>query len=108
MIKLVFKEVVEYYYNGCSCCPPTETTNYTLVDYPSNLSEDLHNKLMNTCRDTSEQYRCLVGASDVFSNTSLGYHEYVDWCYNLFNYEQMEEVLKQDSVEVVFVQKNEN
>lgn len=103
MIKLTFKEVVEYYYNGCSCCPPTETTTYTLVDYPNNLSEELHNKLMDCCRDTSEEYRCLVNASYVFSNTSLEYYEYVGWCYCLLNYEQMEEVLKQDGVEVVFV-----
>lgn len=103
MIKLTFKEVVEYYYNGCSCCPPTEATTYTLVDYPNDLSEDLHNKLMYSCSDTSEEYHCLVNASYVFSNTSLEYYEYVDWCYGLFNYEQMEEVLKQDGVEVVFI-----
>lgn len=103
MIKIHFKEIVEYCTNGCSCCEPMEFTNYTLVDYPSNLSEALHNKLMDSCRDTSEQYRCLVNTSYVFSNTSLEYHAYVDWCYNLFNYEQMEELLKQDSVEVLFV-----
>lgn len=80
-----------------------ETTNYTLVDYPKNLSEDLHNKLMDICTDTSEKYRCLVNASYVFSNTSLEYYEYVDWCYDLFNYEQMEEVLRQDGVEVIFI-----
>ena len=34
---------------------------------------------------------------------SLEYYEYVDWCYNLFNYEQMEELLKQDAIEVLFV-----
>ena len=103
MIKVYFKEIVEYYDNGCSCCQPMETTNYTLVDYPNNLPEDLHNKLMDSCRDTSEQYRCLVDTSYVFSDTSLEYYEYVDRCYNLFNYEQMEEVLKQDGVEVVFL-----
>ena len=103
MIKVYFKEVVDYYDNGCSCCEPMETTEYTLVDYPNDLSEDLHNKLMDSCRDTSEQYRCLVNTSYVFSNTSLEYYEYVDWCYNLFNYEQMEELLKQDDVEVLFL-----
>lgn len=103
MKKLYFKEIVEYYNNGCSCCKPVETTSYTLVDYPKNLSEDLHNKLIDTCTDTSEQYRCLVDASYVFSDSSLEYHEYVDWCYNLFNYEQMKDVLKQDGVEVIFV-----
>ena len=103
MIKVYFKELVEYYDNGCSCCEQMETTNYTLVDHPNNLPEDLHNKLMDSCRDTSEQYRCLVNASYVFSDTSLEYYEYVDWCYNLFNCEQMEEVLKQDGVEVVFL-----
>ena len=103
MIKVCFKAIVEYYNNGCSCCEPMETTNYTLVDYPDNLSEDLHNKLMDSCRDTHEDYRCLVNTSYVFSNTSLGYHEYVGWCYSLFDYEQMEELLKQDDVEVLFV-----
>lgn len=103
MYKVYFKEVVDYYDNGCSCCTPLETINYTLVDYPSNLPEDLHNKLMDSCRDTSEQYRCLVNTSYVFSDTSLEYHEYVDWCYGPFNYEQMEEILKQDGVEVVFL-----
>ena len=103
MIKVRLREIVDYYDNGCSCCEPMETTEYTLADYPNDLSEDLHNKLMDSCRDTSEQYRCLVNTSYVFSNTSLEYHEYVDWCYNLFNYEQMEELLKQDDVEVVFV-----
>ena len=103
MEKVYFKEVVEYYDNGCSCCEPMETTNYTLVDYPDNLPEDLHNKLIDSCMDTSEQYRCLVDTSYVFSDTRLEYYEYVDRCYNLFNYEQMEEVLKQDGVEVVFL-----
>ena len=103
MIKVYFKEIVDYYDNGCSCCEPMETTNYTLVDYPNDLSEDLHDKLMDSCRDTSEKYRCLVNTSYVFSNTSLEYYEYVDWCYNLFNYEQMEELLQQDAIEVVFV-----
>ena len=103
MIKIYFKEIVEYNTNGCSCCEPIEFTNYTLVDYPNNLSEALHNRLMDSCRDTSEQYRCLVNTSYVFSNTSLEYHAYVDWCYNLFKYEQMEELLKQNSVEVLFV-----
>ena len=103
MIKVYFKEIVEYYDNGCSCCQPMETTNYTLVDYHNNLPEDLHNKLIDSCTDTSEQYRCLVDTSYVFSDTSLEYYEYVDRCYNLFNYEQMEEVLKQDGVEVVFL-----
>ena len=74
MIKVYFKEIVDYYYNGCSCCEPMEVTNYTLVDYPNNLSEALHNRLMDSCRDTSEQYRCLVNASYVFSDTSLEYH----------------------------------
>ena len=102
MIKVYFKEFVDYYDNGCSCCEPMETTNYTLVDYSNNLSEYLHNRLTESCRDTSEKYRCLVNTSYVFSNTSLEYYEYVDWCYNLFNYEQMEELLKQDGVEVLF------
>ena len=104
MIKVYFKEIMEYYDNGCSCCPPMETTTYTLVDYPNNLTEYLHNKLMDSCRDTSEQYRCLVDVSYVFSNSSLDYHEYVDWCYNLFNYEQMKESLKADEVEVIFIE----
>ena len=103
MIKVYFKEITEYYDNSCSCCPLMETTTYTLVDYPNSLTEDLHNKLMDSCRDTSEQYRCLVDVSYVFSNSSLDYHEYVDWCYNLFKYEEMEELLKQDGVEVLFV-----
>ena len=103
MIKVCFKAIVEYYNNGCSCCELMETTNYTLVDYPNNLSEYLHNRLMDFCRDASEKYRCLVDTSYVFSNTSLEYHEYVDWCYNLFNYEQMEYLLKQDAIEVLFV-----
>ena len=103
MIKVCFKEVVEYYNNGCSCCEPLEIRKYVLADYPAYLPEDLHDKLMDSCIDTSEQYRCLVNASYVFSDTSLPCHEYVDWCYNLFNYEQMEEVLKQDGVEVVFL-----
>lgn len=103
MIKISFKEVVDYYDNGCSCCEPMETTSYTLVDYPNNLPEDLHNKLMNSCRDTHEEYRCLVNTSYVFSNTSLDYHEYFGWCYSTFDYEQMEELLKRDGVEVLFV-----
>ena len=103
MIKVYFKETTEYYDNGCSCCTPMEMVRYTLVDYPNNIAELLHNKLMDTCRDTSEQYRCLVNVSYVFCGTSLSYHEYVDWCYSLFNYGQMEELLKSDNVEVVFI-----
>lgn len=103
MIKIYFKEIVEYYTNGCSCCEPMEFTNYTLVDYPNNLSEALHNRLMDSCRDTHEDYRCLVNTSYVFSSTGLEYNEYVGWCYSTFDYEQMEELLKQDGVEVLFV-----
>lgn len=103
MRKLYFKEIVEYYDNGCSCCKPVEITSYKLIDYPNDISEYLHNKLIDTLGDTSEQYRCLVDASYVFSDSSLEYHDYVDWCYSLFNYEQMEGVLKQDGVEVIFV-----
>ena len=103
IVKVYFKEITEYYDNGCSCCEPMEIVSYTLIDYPNNLTELLHNKLMDACRSTSEQYRCLVNASYVFSETSLSYHEYVDWCYNLFNYEQIEELLKSDNIEVVFI-----
>lgn len=103
MIKVYFKEIIEYYDNGCSCCEPMETTTYTLVDYPDRLTEDLHNKLVDSCRDTSEQYRCLVDVSYVFSNSSLYYHEYVDWCYNLFGCEDVEKLLLEDGVEVVFI-----
>ena len=103
MIKVCFKEVVEYYNNGCSCCEPLEITKYALADYPIYLPEDLHDKLIDYCRDESNQYRCLVNASYVFSDTSLEYYEYVDWCYNLFNYDQMEEILKQEGVELVFL-----
>ena len=39
----------------------------------------------------------------VYFKDIVEYYEYVDWCYNLFNYEQMEEVLKQDGVEAVFL-----
>ena len=104
MIKVYFKEVKEYYYNGCSCCPPLETVSYTIVDYPKDLSEDLHKKLMDFCRDTSEEYRCLVDVSYVFSSTSLEYYEYVDWCYELFNYEQLVTLLNSDGVEVIFLE----
>lgn len=104
MIKVYFKELLEYYDNGCSCCKPMETSSYTLVDYPSNLTEYLHNKLMSICTDTSEQYRCLVNVSYVFSNTSLEYYEYVDWCYNSFNYEQIEDMLSKGNVEVLFLE----
>ena len=108
MIKVYFKEITEYYDNGCSCCEPMETIMYTLVGYPNNLTEYLHNKFMDICRDTSEQYRCLVDVSYVFSNSSLSYQEYVDWCYNLFNYEQMEESLKSDKIEVVFISEEDD
>ena len=104
MIKVYFKEIVEYYDHGCSCCPPMETTTYTLADYPNNLTEYLHNKLMDSCRDTNEQYQCLVDVSYVFSNSSLDYQEYVDCCYELFGFEGMEELLLKDSVEVIFLE----
>ena len=102
MIKVYFKEITEYYDNGCSCCPPMETVNYTITDVAGVISDETHYRLMDSCRDTSEQYRCLVDVSYVFSNSSLDYHEYVDWCYSLFNYEQMEELLKSDKIEVFF------
>lgn len=104
MIKVYFKEVKEYYYNGCSCCQPIETVSYTIVDYPKDLSEDLHNKLMDVCRDTSEEYRCLVNVLYVFSSTSLEYYEYVDWCYGLFNYEELINLLSSDGIEVIFLE----
>lgn len=104
MIKVYFKEVLERYDNGCSCCEPMDTVKYTLVDYPDNLTEGIHNKLIDSCRDTSEQYRCLVNVSYTFSNTSLEYYEYVDWYYNLFNYEQMEGLLNKDGIEVIFLE----
>ena len=54
-------------------------------------------------RDTSEQFRCLVDVSYVFSDTSLEYFDYVDWCYNLFTYEGLEELLLDEGIEVVFL-----
>ena len=104
MIKVVFKEITEYYDNGCSCCEPMETTRYSIVDVVGEISEELYYSLMDHCRDTSEQYRCLVDVSYVFSNSSLEYFEYVDWCYNLFNFEQMEDLLSKDNIEVVFLE----
>lgn len=104
MIKVYFKEITEYYDNGCSCCEPMETTNCTIVDVQGTLSDEKYYSLMDHCRDTSEQYRCLVNVSYVFSDSSLEYFEYVDWCYNLFNYEQMEKILLDDGIEVVFLE----
>ena len=107
IVKVYFKELIEYYDNGCSCCEPMETSSYALTGYDSssgNISDELHYKLMDSCRDTSEQFRCLVNVSYTFSNSSLEYYEYVDWCYNLFNYEQMEELLSKDNIKVVFLE----
>ena len=42
--------------------------------------------------------------SYILSESSLAYHEYVDWCYGLFNYEQMEDLLKSDKIEVIFIE----
>lgn len=104
MIKVIFKEITEYYDNGCSCCEPMETTNYTIVDVQGTISDEIHYSLMDHYRDTSEQYRCLVDVSYVFSNSSLEYYEYIDWCYNQFDFEQMEELLLKDKVEVIFLE----
>ena len=104
MIEVVFKEITEYYDNGCSCCDPMETTRYSIIEVDGEISEKLYYSLMDHCRDTSEQYRCLVDVSYVFSNSSLKYYEYVDWCYSLFNFEQMEKLLLKDNIEVIFLE----
>lgn len=104
MIKVYFKEITEYYDNGCSCCEPMETTRYSIVDVDGVISDEVHYSLMDHCRDTSEQYRCLVDVSYVFSESSLEYFEYVDWCYNLFNFEQMEKLLLISNIEVIFLE----
>ena len=103
-IKVVFKEITEYYDNGCSCCEPMETTRYSIIEVDGEISEELYYSLMDHCRDTSEQYRCLVDVSYVFSDSSLEYFEYIDWCYNLFNFEQIEDLLLKDGIEVVFLE----
>ena len=103
-IKVVFKEITEYYDNGCSCCDPMETTNYSIMNVDGEVSEEIYYSLMDHCRDTSEQYRCLVNVSYVFSNSSLEYHEYVDWCYNLFGFEDLEKLLLISNIEVVFLE----
>ena len=104
MIKVVFKEITEYYDNGCSCCEPMETTNYSIMNVDWEVSEEIYYSLMDHCRDTSEQYRCLVNVSYVFSNSSLEYYEYVDWCYNLFGFEDLEKLLLISNIEVVFLE----
>lgn len=104
MIKVIFKEIIEYYDNGCSCCEPMETINYTIIDVQGKISDEVHYSLMDHCRDTSEQYRCLVDVSYVFSNSNLEYHEYVDWCYNRFGFEDMEKLLLINNIEVIFLE----
>ena len=101
MIKIVFEEQVEYYYNGCSCCEPTQSPEYNFCYIEGDDGFELFKK-MQEFEGSSEQYRCLVYVAYVTSETSLSYHEYIDWCYSLFNYEQMEELLKSDKIEVVF------
>ena len=102
MIKVYFKESAYHYDNGCSCCEPVEVVEYWFSHSEGvSYGQCQHLEDLGGC---NEQYRCLVDVSYVFSNSSLDYHEYVDWCYNLFNYEQMEESLKADEVEVIFIE----
>lgn len=104
MIKVIFKEITEYYDNGCSCCEPLESIEYRLLEVDG-APYKVHNKIADAVGSgNSEQYRCLVDVSYVFSNSSLEYYEYVDWCYSLFNFEQMEDLLLKDNIEVIFLE----
>lgn len=107
MIKVYFKEITYHYDNGCSCCEPMEVTEYWYSHHEGEISywQDRHLEDLGGC---NEQYRCLVDTSYILSETSLSYHEYVDWCYSLFNYEQMEELLKSDKIEVVFISEEDD
>ena len=107
MIKVYFKEITYHYDNGCSCCEPMEVTEYWYSHSEGEISywQGQHLEDLGGC---SEQYRCLVDTSYILSESSLSYHEYVDWCYNLFNYEQMEELLKSDKIEVVFISEEDD
>lgn len=102
MIKVYFKEITHHYDNGCSCCEPMEVIEYQYSHSEGETSyrQDQH---LEDLSGSNEQYRCLVDTSYILSETSLSYHEYVDWCYSLFNYEQMEKSLKTDKIEVFFI-----
>lgn len=102
MIKVYFKEIVEYYDNGCSCCEPVEVVEYWFSHSEGDVSY-VQEQRLEDLGGCNEQYRCLVDVSYVLTETSLTYHEYVDWYYDLFNYEQLEELLKTDRIEVIFI-----
>lgn len=103
MIKVYFKEESHYYTNGCSCCEPMEFKELWFSHSDGDLSYQQQDYLSES-GGTSEEYRCLVNVSYIVSETSLSYHEYVDWCYNLFNFEQMEGLLRHEGVEVIFLE----
>ena len=46
---------------------------------------------------------CSIQDLNDFKSYVLNNKGSVDWCYNLFKYEEMEELLKQDGVEVLFL-----
>ena len=108
MIRVYFKGTVHYCSDDYSEWGAMEFVDYKLSKVDG-VSYKVYNKIADAVAEGSnEQYRCLVDVSYAFSNSSLDYQEYVDWCYNLFNYEQMEELLKSDKIEVVFISEEDD